>query len=215
MNPKHIYFVRHGESEANVNPKARSHHPLTEKGLEQAQLVAKRFKDIHIDKLIETSKVRSKQTAEAIGAVTGQTPILCDLFLERQGEFEAMYEHKHLPVHELTDVMRKKLDKPQWNYEEQELFENLKKRVGQAFEYLENLPEENIAVVTHGMFLKVLAAYLIFKDELTEEQAIAFSKGLVMQNTGITLCKFKPEEKRWKLLSWNDQSHLGEIQASK
>lgn len=56
---KLIYFVRHAESDANVNQNARSLNPLTENGLQQAQTVAKRFKHIRVEKLIQTSKVHS------------------------------------------------------------------------------------------------------------------------------------------------------------
>jgi broad specificity phosphatase PhoE len=206
---KLIYFVRHGESDANVNPKARSINPLTEKGLEQANIVAERFKKIKVDKLIETSKLRSKQTAEAIRAVIDLPPEENDLFIEREGHFEEMWEHKHLSVPELTEIMRKKLDKPHWNYEKQELFDRLIERIKKAVSYLENLTEENILVVTHGAFLKVLIAYIIFKDSLTEEQAVLFMRGTGVMNTGITVCKFDTETKHWRLITWNDQAHLG------
>lgn len=206
---KLIYFVRHAESDANVNPQARSLNPLTEKGHQQAQVVAERFKNIKIEKLIDTSKMRSKQTSEAIGSVLDMQAVENDLFIERAGEFEAMFESKHLPVRELTEVMKKKLNKEHWEYSKQELFESLIERVKKAVIYLENLPEEHIAVVTHGAFLKVLIAYLIFKDSLTEEQAVQFMEGTGTSNTGITLCKFYPNVQRWRLITWNDQSHLG------
>jgi broad specificity phosphatase PhoE len=206
---KLIYFVRHGESEANVNPQARSTNPLTEKGLEQAKTVANRFKNIRIEKLIETSKIRSKQTAKEIADVTNIQPIENDLFIEREGEFEVMYEHKHLSIPELTEMMKEKLQKPHWDYQKQELFETLKERVRKAVEYLEFAPEDRIAIVTHGAFLKVLIAYFIFKDSLTEEQAVMFMKGTATSNTGITVCKFNTEKKEWRLLNWNDDSHLG------
>ena len=218
MDMKIIYFVRHGESEANANPLPESktvlvekeiENSLTEKGLEQSKAVAERFKNIKIEKLIETSKIRSKQTAEAISAVANIPVTENDLFIEREGRFEAMFEHKHLPIPELTEVMKKKLNKPEWNYSEQELFETLIKRIEKAVKYLEGLPEENIAVVTHEGFLKLLIAYLIFKDLLTEEQAVLFIKGTGITNTGITVCKFNPELKHWKLITFNDQSHLG------
>ncbi len=206
---KLIYFVRHGESDANVNQNARSSNLLTERGLGQARVVAERFKNIRVEKLIETSKARSKQTAEAIKAVIHLEPEENDLFIERAGEFEAMYEYKHLSVPELTEAMKKKLDKTHWDYEKQELFETLKERVKKATEYLENIPEERIAIVTHGAFLKVLLAYFIFKDSLTEEQAVLFMKGTATTNTGITLCKFNTEKREWRLITWNDESHLG------
>jgi broad specificity phosphatase PhoE len=205
---KIIYFVRHGESDANVNPHARSINPLTEKGLQQAELVAERFKTIKIDILIETSKVRSKQTAERISAVTGVPVSENDLFIERHGEFEAMFEYKHLPVRELTDAMKKKLNKEHWEFSKQELYDTLIARVKNAAQYLESLPEERIAIVTHGAFLKVLVAYLIFKETLTEEQAVLFMAGTGTSNTGITVCKFYPELGTWRLITWNDQSHL-------
>lgn len=206
---KLIYFVRHAESDANVNPQARSLNPLTEKGRQQAQVVAERLKNIRIEKLIDTSKMRSKQTSEAISSVLDMQAVENDLFIERAGEFEAMFENKYLPVRELTEVMKKKLNKEHWEYSKQELFESLIERVKKAVIYLENLPEENIAVVTHGAFLKVLIAYLIFKDSLTEEQAVQFMEGTGTSNTGITLCKFYPNVQRWRLITWNDQSHLG------
>ncbi len=126
---KLIYFVRHAESDANVNPQARSLNPLTEKGHQQAQVVAERFKNIKIEKLIDTSKMRSKQTSEAIGSVLDMQAVENDLFIERAGEFEAMFESKHLPVRELTEVMKKKLNKEHWEYSKQELFESLIERV--------------------------------------------------------------------------------------
>ena len=205
---KLIYFVRHGESEANIGIQGHI-NPLTEKGFEQANAIAERFKNIRIEKLIETSKVRSKQTAEAISNIKKIPVTENDLFIEREGEFEAMYEFKYLSIPELTEKMKEKLQKPNWDYEKQELFETLKGRVKKVTEYLEAAPEDRIAIVTHGAFLKVLVAYFIFKDSLTEEQAVMFMKGTATSNTGITVCKFNTEKKEWRLLNWNDDSHLG------
>ncbi|MES2622941.1 MAG: histidine phosphatase family protein [Patescibacteria group bacterium] len=205
---KIIYFVRHGESEANVSTQARSINPLTEKGIEQARILGERFKNIKIEKLIETSKKRSKQTAEAISLATSIPVTENDLFIEREGEFEAMFEHKHLGVRELTEIMKKKLNKEHWEYAKQELWDVLIERVKQAAAYLENLPENTIAIVTHGAFLKVLVAYLIFKDALTEEQTVMFMAGTGTTNTGITVCKFYGDLHTWRLITWNDGSHL-------
>ncbi len=204
---KLIYFIRHGESEANVGIQG-SVNPLTEKGTEQVGIIAGRLKNVRIGKLIRTSKARSIQTAEAISKIKNIPADENDLFIERVGEFEMMYEFKHLSVSELTEKMREKLQNSHWNYEKQELFESLKERVKKATEYLETISEDRVAIVTHGAFLKVLVAYFIFKDSLTEEQAVLFMKGTATTNTGITVCKFNKEKREWRLITWNDESHL-------
>ena len=205
---KIIYFIRHGESDANVNPNARSRNPLTEKGHQQAKIVANRFKNIPLDIIIETSKVRSKQTAEAVGLLTGVPIIENDLFIEREGEFEIMWEFKHLSVAEITENMRTKLNKPNWEYDKQELFITLRERIKKAIGYLEDIQYKNIVIVTHGAFLKVLIAYLLLRETLSEEQAVLFMKHSGINNTGITVCKFNSEIKEWRLITWNDQAHL-------
>lgn len=100
-----------------------------------------------------------------------------------------MFEYKHLPHAELTEVMKKKMNKGQWDYSKQELFEDLLVRVKKVTEYLENVPEERIVVVTYGAFLEVFIAYIMFKDALTEELAVTFMDHIASANTGITLCK--------------------------
>jgi probable phosphoglycerate mutase len=204
---KLIYFIRHGESEANVGIQG-SVNALTEKGLEQAKSIAKRLKNVRIEKLIETSKLRSKQTVKEISNMKNIPITENDLFIEREGDFEIMYEYRHLPIPELIEAMKNKLQKPHWNYEKQELFIDLKERARKATLFLESLPEDRIAIVTHGAFLKILVAYFIFKDSLTEAQVILFMKGTATTNTGITVCKFNDEKKEWRLITWNDESHL-------
>ena len=66
-----IYFIRHGESEANIQwvfAGQKNNSPLTTKWRQQAQEVGRKFKDqnIHIHKIISSPLIRAQQTAECI-----------------------------------------------------------------------------------------------------------------------------------------------------
>ena len=83
---KTIYFVRHGESEANVG------HPtflgeksdLTPKGREQARFIAERCKNLSFDALISSTAERARMTAEYISQVTGKNVEVEKVFTERK-----------------------------------------------------------------------------------------------------------------------------------
>ena len=63
---KFIYFIRHGESEANANHVCcgQGNPPLTEKGKEQARAGRILVKDVTFDTVFCSDLLRAKQTAE-------------------------------------------------------------------------------------------------------------------------------------------------------
>lgn len=71
----HLYFVRHGESEANVARQFSNHndgiHPLTAKGKEQAQTVAELLRPVKFTEIYASPMLRARQTAEIVGAPHG------------------------------------------------------------------------------------------------------------------------------------------------
>lgn len=71
-----IYFVRHGESEANVAKifaGQREDSPLTQKGRDEAVIAAKKFiqQGLVIDKIVSSPLVRALETAKIIADVIG------------------------------------------------------------------------------------------------------------------------------------------------
>jgi broad specificity phosphatase PhoE len=71
-----IWFVRHGESEANVSriyANTGDNYPLTAKGYEQAQLFAQRLSGIRILGIYSSPLLRARQTAETIAKGTGDS----------------------------------------------------------------------------------------------------------------------------------------------
>lgn len=69
---KTIYFVRHGESVANIERKVQTDsEPLTDLGLSQATAVADRMKSLEFEVLYSSPLDRARGTAEAVAAATG------------------------------------------------------------------------------------------------------------------------------------------------
>lgn len=69
-----FYFVRHGESEANVLREISnrgSQHPLTERGREQADILARSFSGSSVTRILSSPLLRAVQTAEILGARFG------------------------------------------------------------------------------------------------------------------------------------------------
>ena len=65
-----LYFVRHGESEANAAHvfAGRRDSPLTARGREQAKVVAKAVRPVHFDRIVTSPLSRTKDTAAEIVA---------------------------------------------------------------------------------------------------------------------------------------------------
>lgn len=69
-----LYFVRHGESVANILREFSNtgiKHPLTEKGIEQAQLLAGLLSDIAFEKIYSSPVLRALQTAQIVADKRG------------------------------------------------------------------------------------------------------------------------------------------------
>ena len=65
-----LYFVRHGESEANAAHVFAGRHdsPLTARGREQAKVVAAAVRSVHFDRIVTSTLSRTKDTAAEIAA---------------------------------------------------------------------------------------------------------------------------------------------------
>jgi len=80
---KHIYFMRHGESESNVDGIYRGKEAkLTETGRKQASTAAGRIEKIGVEAIISSVFPRAHDTAVIIGERIGITTEPNDLFGE-------------------------------------------------------------------------------------------------------------------------------------
>lgn len=205
---KVVYLIRHGQTVSNATRTTGSaSDPLSPKGEKQAELIASRFKDIPLDLIISSTYLRALQTGKAIAQ-----------HKECQFEESSLFtEIKQPTVLEGTSFDDPKLASVRefrfanWGNEgvhhsDEENFFDVRKRARKALDYLASRPEREIAVTTHGGFLRALAQEIMLGDLLTPPLTMAVMRSLVMSNTGITVLRF--DEGVWKLVSWNDTIHL-------
>ena len=218
---KTIYLVRHGESENNAagtynTPDAK----LSARGKEQAEEIAVRCEKLDVDAIIASPMVRAKDTADIVGARTGKPVEVSELFMERRLATSLQGKSRKDPkVIEILREMNKNLVNPAYRYEDGESFEDLTKRALACLDFLEKRPEQSLVVVTHGFFMHIIAAAVIFGKDITGTECSHILRGLqVMRNTGLTVLSYEESDARnsidgfgspWQLRVWNDHAHLG------
>lgn len=206
---KHVYIVRHGESESNVSKiySGRSAQ-LTEKGRTQAQLVAERVRNLNVDALLCSTYPRAIDTAAYISDKIG-------LKAEQEEVFGELIAPTHLTGvsntnPEFIETFRKineMAHDPHFRLHDEETFDEISDRGRKALELLSAHPKNRICVVTHGGFLRVLVGLVLFGDTFTRRELNSLSNNFRTINTGITYIQHTHEG--WKLLTLNDHAHLG------
>ena len=145
-----VYFVRHGQSEGNLNN--RYQHALEElsaQGQQQAALLAERFKNIQLDLVISSPYQRAKQTAAAI-AEHHQHLVLSpnELFSERKRPSAIEHKSKDDPkVLKIKKDIGEHANDLHWHYSDEENFSDLMIRAEKAKKFLESRSEQDILVV--------------------------------------------------------------------
>lgn len=213
-----IYLVRHGESEGNVGPLRQGpSSSLTEKGIKQAGFLAKRFQSIPIDLIISSSQNRAKQTTEILNNKLNKIIEYSDLLIERKRASAIIGKEKDgAEAIEIGKKIDENFHVSGWRYSDEENFEDLKARALKALDYIKNLNKENLLLITHGVFMRMIVAVAIMGEKLTSHEYWNFLTSLVTENTGITVLeykesKFDKENLKWRLVTWNDYAHLGKV----
>lgn len=212
---KTFYFVRHGESEANVtdvhyDPEG----PLTERGRRQAVFLGKRFQTIPVDVILASHYERAQETAQIIAAEINK-PIET---IELLGEARVPSEIRgKLP----TDPVRIKWEKAKqehffnetWQHAGAENFVDLKKRALELLKLLERRPEKNVLSIIHGWFFRIVIGAMLNGENMTGKETSRLWKFLKTKNTGLTICEYDPGNinQGWCMTTWMDHAHLGEV----
>lgn len=166
-----LYFVRHGQTLANVEHRfsGQTESSLTDQGIAQAQESGKELRELvsKIDLIISSPYERTLQTAiyiaKEIDYPVNQI-ITHPLFVERHLGILEGQKADHL----LTPGRHMRLD----HIEGVETIEQLHERASSALSYLKKLDEyENVLVVSHGTFGRALRR-VVLKYPHTQENEI-------------------------------------------
>lgn len=152
-----IYVVRHGQTEYNVKNIFQGHVdvPLNTIGLQQAEEIAQKFKNMKPDAILVSPLKRTIQTAEYISKITG-TPISIEpCLIERSfGEMEGKPSRPDWNIQMMLDYEK--------NYAKEHIepIQALFKRVYRFLdEIIEKYKEKQVILVTHGAISQPIECY--------------------------------------------------------
>jgi broad specificity phosphatase PhoE len=213
-----LYFVRHGESVANLSDRNGTKRPddsdrLSEKGWEQARSLGRRLEGEGLEVIVASTMRRAQETAQGIAEVLG-LPVETDPDLHEVRQSDAFYASS--PDFGETGTLNwMPTSPPDFAEPGAESFDDILGRVYRVRERLsERAAQERILAVSHFGFLHFFLGSVLFGDDFTPQMV----PGLYMAghaNTGITV--FERRERRvmdgidfpgWVLTTWNDQAHL-------
>lgn len=207
---KKIYLVRHGETEANVKRVLQGPDlPLTQRGEKQATEVAKRLTHLQFQTLISSPFLRARQTVQAVAEACNKEVEFLDLFREIQPPahfFGMSWESEEYCAY--VEEEKKNRHSHEWYSQDTESFLARVDRANQALSFLESHESDEIVVVTHGTFLKLLTCCAVFAGKVTPEMWDTWKLAYEFDNTGISLLEYNGE--RWRIRILNDHAHFAE-----
>ncbi len=212
---KTIYLVRHGQSEHNISPIFQGESAiLSDTGKAQAMTLATRMSQVGFETIISSPLPRAAETAEIIAHKAEKDVVHSDLFVECRKPRELDGKpHTDVAAGNLWRKWQESLQNPELRVADGENYDDFTQRTAEALKYLLDRPENTLAVVTHGHFLRALTAQVVLGDALTPELLDKFLRRISFENTGITVLRYTDafeEEPTWRIWTLNDHSHFAE-----
>lgn len=205
-----VYLVRHAESEGNKTQTYQFPETgLSENGRRQALILAKRLTKVPIDLIYTSSLLRAQETSEII-AGTNKVKIETWQEIREIGRPSSLRgtQVKSEESRKFEKAEEENYSKSDWKYSDDESFNELVARGKKVLNHLlKNHQKQNVLLVSHGTFIKILVALVVFGEKLNALTFWEFRHHSFATNTGISICQYT-EERGWKLLSWNDTGHL-------
>lgn len=207
MAKKHVYFIRHGQSEYNLSDTMLPHDTaLTPLGISQAEQCATRCAGLDVDVIFSSTYQRAFKTAEIIQQKNNKPIVKDEILLEyRYPDAVIGLTKKDGPNH--LDM----IGNIETRYPGGETFGDLNVRARAAMTLLEAREEKSILVVSHSFFLHAMLTAITFGGEATFCEFEKLVHTFMLSNTGITHCIFDDEkspERKWRVITWNDEAHL-------
>lgn len=212
MRPRRFYFVRHGETILNAQHIRQGEEgALSEKGQEQAGMVGQYLEHFPIQNILASTYPRAKETAAIINAHLHVPIMYSPLFAERKNPSEIIGKHTDDPeVIRIVNQMDLAYHEDDYRFSDEENFIDEKERARKCLSLLARQGAHKTTVVTHHHFLKMLIAYLLYRERLHAGDFIKLAFFNVSDNAGITIVEFHPwhmfsATRGWEVVSYNEQ----------
>ena len=205
-----LYLVRHGQTEYNeLSLHQHSNVELSDLGVKQAEILAKRFSKIPIDLIYSSTLKRAKDTTEIINRIINKKIVYLDSLKEKKNPSEIVGKQGDSEdIQKIHQKMNAHSDDIKWHYSDEENFNEFKERVLKLFNILDQTKEQNILAVTHGGPIRIIILYIVLGSSISSEIFQRFKFSFRPDNTGITLCE-KNKDGKWIVRTFNDRAHLG------
>ena len=200
-----LYLIRHAEAEGNIYRRIHGQYDslVTDKGYAQIDNLAKRFENEKIDAVYCSDLVRTRVTAEALGAAHGLRPTATKYLRELYfGEWEDK------TWGEVLFSERSRLDLLNnyplgWMVPGSERFVDMSRRVTTCIGKLAARHQyESVAIVGHGLAIRSALCFFTMTP-IDGIDGVGFS-----DNTAVSL--FEVKDNRFDLIYKNDNSHLND-----
>ena len=215
LSPKHIYFVRHGETILNASHiRQDDKGGLTEDGKEQAKATGLRLSKMHLEHMYVSPYERTMETAGIINEFVHIPFTYTKLLAERRNPSEIIgKKYDDLAVEKIVNHIDLANHDPKFRYSDEENFADLQKRAKKLLWYLTFRPHKTIVCVTHGIFLKMVLAHIAYGSKLTPLVHATLTYLTTVNNAGITFVTYNPwnifvGKKVWNIVVFNDISKV-------
>jgi len=212
MRPRRFYLVRHGETLLNSKHLRQGEEgALSEKGREQAEKVGQYLKHFPIQDILSSTYPRAKETATIINTHLHVPIMYSTLFAERRNPSEIIGKDTHDPeVIRIIDQMDLAYHEDDYRFSDEENFTDEKERAQKCLSLLSHQGARKTVVVTHHHFLKMIIAYLLYRERLHGADYIKLAFFNISDNAGITIIEFSPwnilsPTRGWSVITYNEQ----------
>ncbi len=209
--PRRFYFVRHGETILNAEHIRQGEEgALSKKGREQAEKVGQYLKRFPIERIISSTYPRARETATIVNTHLKVPIIYSPLLAERRNPSEIIGKNRDEPdIVRIIDQMDLAYHEDDYRFSDEENFIDLKKRAKKCLNLLARQGTFETAVVTHHHFLKILIAYLLYRERLHAADFTKLSFFNVSDNGGVSICEYHPWKmfsatRGWEVISFNE-----------
>jgi len=206
-----IYLIRHGECDNSSmeyfdEEKQMMNGSLTKKGILQAELLAQRCAEIGFERVYSSDLARAIQTAEKILSLAPCEHTIHPAFREiNMGDINkkswACFPELHA---------RWKLHEEDIPYPNGENGADVWSRCAPRLQEIIRQPHQKVAIVCHGGTIRSIICGIL---NLPQEKRFFF--GNPPENCSISIVRYREEEARFYLHSFNDCAHLDALNQSK